>query len=754
VKLGSSYSELGKHVERAEKLLKELGWQRTCDTLRSRCDIHEDVKLLPHPAAPLLERIRRNGVPVVLASEPWSDELKAERFLRGPHKSAEEFLEFLREEYVDFCEKGFWMLLPYDSVKNFESLRLSPLGVVPQRERRPRVIVDYSFHDVNIDTVKLSPAEAMQFGKANERLQSHLVKSNPKYGDCHMYKVDISDGFYRVPLSTSGVPKLGVCLPKFPGLPELVAFPLVLPMGWTESPPFFCCFTETACDLANEELRHNKRSPSHPLEEKAGAADHKPNPDRGHDEGAKRATPLSHQPGLKKRPMAYVDVFVDDFCGVGQDHPMNPLKNQRNVLMHKIDKVFRPTDDRDKDSRKEPISESKLDKQDAAWQDMKRCLGWDYGAKSKSLVVASHRREKAQATLEEALSQNRVSLTKWQSLIGQLRSLTDGLPGSEGQFSLLQHALTKQAQGRVRIDDPVRQQLHTFQDLLNEENRPTQLEELVAGDPVHIGACDAAKSGMGGVWFPASGPPLLWREPFDGNIQDRVVSQVNRRGDITNSDLELAGTIGHHAVLADNAAVAGETTHTLCDNTPSVAWREKGSTTTTKRTAYLLRLAALHRKEQICNPKISHISGDDNRMADDASRRWDLNDEELLTYFNSTYPQARSWQLCPLRKQVSSETTSMLCQPKSKMESVLRGLSKQTTPGKSGPSSVNPLTPTPALAPTKTQSQSYTCLPGDGAMAESHPLGTRSALELRRTPYVKWARRFPYWGPTIHASRD
>jgi hypothetical protein len=90
-------------------------------------------------------------------------------------------------------------------------------------------------------------------------------------------------------------------------------------------------------------------------------------------------------------------------------------------------------------------------------------------------------------------------LTKWQSLIGHLRSLTDGLPGSKGQFSLLQHALTKQTQGQVRIDDPVRQQLRTFEDLLDEDNLPTQLEELAAGDPVHIGACDAAKSDMGGV---------------------------------------------------------------------------------------------------------------------------------------------------------------------------------------------------------------------------------------------------------------
>jgi hypothetical protein len=47
---------------------------------------------------------------------------KEERFLRGPYKSAEEVLEFLMEEYIAICRKGFWMVLPYDSVKNYESL--------------------------------------------------------------------------------------------------------------------------------------------------------------------------------------------------------------------------------------------------------------------------------------------------------------------------------------------------------------------------------------------------------------------------------------------------------------------------------------------------------------------------------------------------------------------------------------------------------------------------------------------------------
>jgi hypothetical protein len=165
-------------------------------------------------------------VPVVLATEPWTGPLKDERFQRGPHKSAEEHIEFLQEEYLDFCQKGFWMLLPYDQVRDLPGLRLSPLGVVPQRDRRPRVIVDYSYYGINKETVKLSPLESMQFGKANERLWQTMGRAHPKFGRMHMYKIDISDGFYRVPLSNSGVQWLGVCLPRFRASPDWSPSPL------------------------------------------------------------------------------------------------------------------------------------------------------------------------------------------------------------------------------------------------------------------------------------------------------------------------------------------------------------------------------------------------------------------------------------------------------------------------------------------------------------------------------------------------
>jgi hypothetical protein len=96
--------------------------------------------------------------------------------------------------------------------------------------------VDYSFYGVNRETVKMAPQESMQFGEANEQLIAVLTWPDPQFGNCYMYKVDISDGFYCIPLSTSGVPKLGMCLPTFPGLPPLVAFLLVLPMDRPNPP--------------------------------------------------------------------------------------------------------------------------------------------------------------------------------------------------------------------------------------------------------------------------------------------------------------------------------------------------------------------------------------------------------------------------------------------------------------------------------------------------------------------------------------
>jgi hypothetical protein len=122
-------------------------------------------------------------------------------------------------------------------------------------------------------------------------------------------------------------------------------------------------------------------------------------------------------------------------------------------------------------------------------------------------------------------------------------------------------------------------------------------------------------------------------------------------------------------------------------------------------------------------------------MADDASQLWTLSDSQLLDYFNSTYPQTHSWQLCPPTEQVSSAVISLLSRKVSQRESAHLAWRQPNRSGRSGASSAPLLTPTPASVSSGIPFQSSSFLPGASATVASHPLGTRSALEQRRMPY-------------------
>ena len=52
--------------------------------------------------------------------------------------------------------------------------------------------------------------EAMQFGRALERILYQIRYANPKFGHVHLGKVDLADGFYRLRLAISSIMKLGV----------------------------------------------------------------------------------------------------------------------------------------------------------------------------------------------------------------------------------------------------------------------------------------------------------------------------------------------------------------------------------------------------------------------------------------------------------------------------------------------------------------------------------------------------------------
>ena len=63
--------------------------------------------------------------------------------------------------------------------------------------------------------------------------------------------------------------------------------------------------------------------------------------------------------------------------------------------------------------------------------------------------------------------------------------------------------------------------------------------------------------------------------------------------------------------------------------------------------AYLYQIASFHQRAYWYRLCSSHIPGTLNVMADILSRRWELSDSQMLNLFNSTFPQAQLWQLCP-----------------------------------------------------------------------------------------------------------
>ena len=193
-------------------------------------------------------------------------------------------------------------------------------------------------------------------------------------------------------------------------------------------------------------------------------------------------------------------------------------------------------------------------------------LGWIIDTLKMTIELPPHRVERLNEILASMpRSQKRVSVKKWQQVLGELRSMSIAIPGSRGLFSLLHEALRHQEPGaRIRLSRGVHDCLDDFRWISNDlAARPTRLYEIVPQThPELLGAQDACGCDMGGVWFPSSQKlqsrppspraanetrvdhdsqsPVHWRARFETDIVQDLVSFDNPSGQVANSDLELA----------------------------------------------------------------------------------------------------------------------------------------------------------------------------------------------------------------------
>lgn len=752
--------ELGKLVSRDVELLQRLGWKQFVLQRRRRGDFNT-FHNLPHPAKRLLHHYKHHGVPVSTKSSQWTGDQLLKALQRGPHRSCMEYKDFLCEEFCDMIRKEQWVVLPFDTVKDLPGLRLSPPGVVPQRERRPRWIGDYTWSGVNDDCNPLAPLEAMQFGQALQRLLRTILLADPQHGPVQIMKVDISDGFYRVNLRIGDIPKLALVFPSIDGSPPLVALPLVLPMGWSYSPAPFSAATETITDMANMKQRNLHRiptsSPFHKFDQRAQDIAVDPPPPLHHSAQTLLPDPLIP---YSSHPIAYSDVYVDDLINICQGN-LERLRRARSVIFDSIDDVFRPLDTLDSTYRREPISLKKLDKGDCTWSTFKEVLGWLLDTVNHTITLPPHRVTKLYAILDSIPpSQKRLSVKKWHKILGELRSMSIALPGSRGLFSALQLALQTQKGQRIALHKGVHAFLHDFRWLADDiTHRPTRMQEIIPLAPSITAYHDASGTMAGGVVIPhatvshrhPSAAPVIWRHTFGSDISSRLVSDDNPHGDITNSDLELAGNLLSNDCIVHNFDVQERTTLSKTDNTPTLFWLRKGSVTTNGPASHLLRAAAIHQRFHRYVPLIDYVKGQLNTISDIPSRSNHLTNSQLLAYFNTNFPQPKPWRIWTHPNETITAVTSCLLRKTFNMELLHHDLPKPVPNGSIGNVSVQHWPSTLVFNKSKIPSLSSKSM-HDGTDVENFPSsGSQSNHVQLKMPYARLAKRSPVWGPRTHA---
>ena len=258
-----------------------------------------------------------------------------------------------------------------------------------EHNHHSQVIVDHIWFGVNDHTVSDLPHEVMQFSGMLPHLLWLLQHADPAEGPVYLSKYDLTDGFYQIFLAADDALKLAN------GETQLVAMPLSLTMGWTNSPPMFIATSKTAADLTNAQLCCRQTCsvmPPHHLEDIAFTHDSWDppvplvSPTADLDSASMPMTllmptfvppckplPATRPPLLiHEGPVAHVDICIDDFIGLAQGLQTLCHDTKRYIRMHVINQVMFTKPDEETQNRKEAVSETKMNKGNGGWNNAKR----------------------------------------------------------------------------------------------------------------------------------------------------------------------------------------------------------------------------------------------------------------------------------------------------------------------------------------------------------------------------------------------
>jgi len=135
--------------------------------------------------------------------------------------------------------------------------------------------------------------------------------------------------------------------------------------------------------------------------------------------------------------------------------------------------------------------------------------------------------------------------------------------------------------------------------------RPTHCKELVTGWLEFIGVKDASGYGVGGVVLGKGKecPPTVFRYEWPDDIKADLVTEDNRKGRITNSDLEMAGLLMLWLVMEEVCGpMEKQRVALFSNNDPTVSWVKRLASRHSRVAAQLIRALALRMHKQHACP--------------------------------------------------------------------------------------------------------------------------------------------------------
>ena len=352
------------------------------------------------------------------------------------------------------------------------------------------------------------------------------------------------------------------------------------------------------------------------------------------------------------------------------------LQHVANAVMRGIHDVF-PEDTNEED---DPISLKKLRQGDGRYSTRKCILGFDFDGEAKTLWLEDEKRTLLLTILHGWLLGARrakagIQFKEFESVTAELRHAFTALPAGKGLLSPCNWVLRARPEMvYLHSNRDLDEAIEGARTLLRESTTtPTRCRELVAGWPDFIGVQDASGQGVGGVIYGENMPcvPTVFRYEWPEDIKNDIITLKNRRGGITNSDLEMAGLLMTWLVME---AVCGDLRErrvaVFSDNDPTVSWVKRLASRHSRVAARLVRAVAMQMKMKgACPITPVHIPGIENAMTDIPSRsfgsvaEWECKtDLELLTLFNSHFPlpgQA-SWTVFRMTSKVFMRVISVL----------------------------------------------------------------------------------------------